>query len=225
VPPSLAALGRGLLELAFPARCPACGRPAHGGRLCDACLAQIEPTVEPSLETIDSLSFAVAKHAGPAAQCVRAFKYRRDWAAGRALALLLRERTPAEMLGWAEIICPVPLHRLRLLGRGFNQAAWLARRLDQGQDRLRARLLLRLRHTRPQARLNGQDRLANVSGAFAVNPRLAAQVDGRRVLLVDDVQTTGATLHECTMALLAAGAVQVRALTVSRAMGEIHDKP
>jgi ComF family protein len=111
-----------------------------------------------------------------------------------------------------DCLAPVPLHPRRLRERGFNQAKVLASCLDQGK--LRADLLIRLKNNRPQVGLSGRERMANVRGVFALNLRYKAE--GLRVLLVDDVWTTGATLRECARALKKAGAARVGAITLTR---------
>lgn len=196
------------------AACPVCGQPqAAGGADCPSCAV-----AAPAWDR----AWALAGHAGPVAEAVRAFKYRRAWAIGAGLGRLLAQRVPPDLLAGVDIIAPVPLHRWRLLRRGFNQAQVLARELSrrtsQGEPRPRLLpdLLLRRRHTRPQVGMSPAQRAANVAGAFAVHPRRAALPAGRRVLLVDDVLTTGATVGECARALRAAGAAWVGVVTVSR---------
>lgn len=215
---------RAVAALAFPAACPACSAKVDEGvGFCASCLEQIEPPLagDALMDHGAGLAFSgaacLAAHAGPVADCVRALKYRRDWAAGSALACLPRQGRPQEFLDWAEIVCPVPLHRQRLVSRGFNQAAWLAKRLGHGNEQMR--LLRRIRHTEPQVRLQADRRRQNVAGAFAIDPKHAGLAAGRRVLVIDDVLTTGSTLHECASALRSVGAADVRVLTVSRAKG------
>jgi len=116
-----------------------------------------------------------------------------------------------------DIIMPVPLHRTRLRHRGFNQALLLAYPLSMaGQISLCYDNLWRIRPTRPQVELSGEDRIKNVAGAFALLRPL--DVSGLSVLLVDDVFTTGATLNECADVLKIAGAATVTALTLARAL-------
>ncbi len=111
---------------------------------------------------------------------------------------------------------PVPLHPARLAERGYNQAALLgaAAARELGAP-LQPRALLRTRNTSQQARLPRAGRLENVAGAFRV--RAPALVRGRRIVLVDDVATTGATLAACVAALRESGAVSVTPLVVARA--------
>lgn len=116
-----------------------------------------------------------------------------------------------EVLGDADLVVPVPLHRARERARGFNQARELARYLGLPV----ASALSRTRSTASQADLPAAKRDANVRGAFSW--RKDASVDGAIVVLVDDVVTTGATLNACAAPLLVAGAKEVRALTAARA--------
>lgn len=114
-----------------------------------------------------------------------------------------------------DVVIPVPLHPARLAARGYNQAALLGAAVaGELAVPLVARALSRTRATPPQARLDRAARLGNVAGAFRV--RMPARVRGRRVLLIDDVSTTGATLAACAAALREAGAAEVTALVVAR---------
>ncbi len=129
-------------------------------------------------------------------------------------------RAGAELIADADLVAPVPLHRLRLLRRRFNQSAMLAQALCRSVDDRRLSflpdLLVRRRHTPSQGGLNAAQRQRNVRGAFAVNPRKAAYIQGQRVILVDDVLTTGATVSECAKVLTRAGATAVDVLTLAR---------
>jgi ComF family protein len=114
-----------------------------------------------------------------------------------------------------DVIVPVPLHPARLRRRGYNQAALLARELGRRVGLpVEERALQRVRATRSQMRLSAADRRRNVQGAFRCAD---GRVRGRRVLLLDDVCTTGATLEACADALRAGGAESVWALTLARA--------
>jgi len=126
-------------------------------------------------------------------------------------------RAAAELLHEAEAIVPVPLHRLRLLGRRYNQAAEVARPLARlsGVPYL-PDVLVRRRATETQGGKSGAHRRRNVSGAFHVPDRRKAQVEGRRILVIDDVMTTGATLEGCARALKQAGATRVDVAVLAR---------
>ncbi len=126
-------------------------------------------------------------------------------------------RAGAELVREADLIAPVPLHRWRLLRRRFNQSAVLAHALGrQAGKPVAADLLVRTRATPSQGGLNFRQRRRNVRNAFAVRRPRAASVRGRRVLLVDDVLTTGATVEACAKALLAAGASGVDVVVLAR---------
>jgi ComF family protein len=116
-----------------------------------------------------------------------------------------------------DVVIPVPLHRRRLRWRGFNQAALLSRAVaDRINCSLDVAILVRITNSPPQTSQDRSQRRQNVRGAFAVTrpDRLA----NRRVLLVDDVMTTGATLDECARTMLAAGAQVVDVFTLARAV-------
>ncbi|MFQ5958709.1 MAG: ComF family protein, partial [Alphaproteobacteria bacterium] len=119
------------------------------------------------------------------------------------------------LLADADAVTPVPLHRLRLFARRYNQAALLGRELGRiAGVPFAPDLLVRTRHTRSQAGRSRRARFENVRGAFAV--RRGEDVRGRRIVLVDDVMTTGATAGACAAVLKRAGAVRVDVLSVAR---------
>jgi ComF family protein len=190
--------------------CPRCGRefnsnpsgaPAAG---CSRCLHAAPP--------FDRVhSFAIYR--GGLRQLIHLFKYERMLPLARPLADKMR---PAlARFGPIDLVVPVPLYWTRRWARGFNQSALLARRLA-GHNKLafQPRALRRIRRTEAQAGLSDVQRVENVRGAFAAPDSLV----GRRVLLVDDVMTTGATLAAAAQALRAAGAAYVGALTLARAV-------
>ena len=128
-----------------------------------------------------------------------------------------RVRAGRALLVDADVIAPIPLHWRRLFSRRYNQAALLSAEIARLTGRPQCPdLLVRTRHTPSQGRLSPAQRRRNVRGAFAVDPRRAATVAGQRVLLVDDVMTTGATISACAKALRRAGASGVDALVLAR---------
>lgn len=165
------------------------------------------------------LAFARApfRYAGTGGALVRRFKLSGDFAAGRLLAEAIRGHCEPLPSGWRRArLVSVPLHRSRRRERGFDQAAWLAAELGRRLG-LEARpwALERTRPTLPQGDPRVTSRRGNVDGAFAVRrPRAVA---GQRLLLVDDVLTSGATARACAAVLRAAGAVDVALLTACRA--------
>jgi ComF family protein len=121
-----------------------------------------------------------------------------------------------EILGDADALVPVPLHWRRLFARRFNQAAVLAEVISQASAVPVSHAVKRVRATQQQVGLSRAERAANVQGAFRVPPGGGAAVHGRRLVLVDDVLTSGATLDTCTRALLRAGARSVDVLVFAR---------
>ena len=130
-------------------------------------------------------------------------------------------RAAQDVLEEADLITAVPLHRSRLAERGYNQAIWLAAALSRETGvTLEAGLLKRGRNTPSQGGLSARARKRNVSGAFRLPDRSAPRLAGRRVVLVDDVLTTGATVEACTQTLLRGGARSVDVVTVARVVRE-----
>lgn len=173
---------------------------------CGACLRH-PPAMEACL--------AGVTYAYPWAGLIAEFKFHGHPAWARTLAGLLRLAPGvAQALEAADIVLPVPLSRGRLRERGFDQAAWLARALDARKTR--KGVLLRLHDTSPQSRLTREERLRNLRGAFAIDPASAPQLQGRRVVLVDDVMTTGATLNAACHPLRQAGAAHITAVVFAR---------
>ena len=165
---------------------------------------------------MDAVVFAAA-YTGTAKELVHRFKYRADFAAGRLLARLLAARVVAACDGRIDLVVPVPLHRRRLGGRGFNQAALLARDVARRLGTPCAVAALeRLRHTRSLAGLHPHERGDELLGAFRV--RRPGAVAGRRLLVVDDVLTTGATAEGCCAALKQAGAAWTGVAVAARVL-------
>ncbi len=142
------------------------------------------------------------------------FEAQPGWA-GPLAALMAADPRVAALLAQADAVLPVPLAPRRLAERGYNPAWELARRLAP-RSRLRPRLLRRTRETSPQAGLEREQRRHNLAGAFAADPADAATIQGRHLLLVDDVMTSGTTLHEAALALRRAGADRVSAVVLAR---------
>ena len=147
------------------------------------------------------------------ARLVHALKYRDRHEAGALMARMMA-RAGRRLLAEADVILPVPLHRLRLWQRRFNQSAYLAQRISLlSGTPWRHDVLVRVRRTRAQVGLDEVERRRNVRNAFLIRPERAADVSARTVLLVDDVRTTGATAEACALALRQAGAARVHLLS------------
>jgi ComF family protein len=153
---------------------------------------------------------------GAARQLVGDLKYRDRLEGARSYGTWLA-RLGEGFLEEADFIVPVPLHYLRLVRRRYNQAGLLAAALARASGRpLAVDALKRSRPTPTQTGLSAADRARNVRGAFAVRPRWRDRLKGKRLVLADDVLTTGATANACTRALLSAGAAEVSVLTLAR---------
>jgi ComF family protein len=228
-----------LLAAVFPTRCPACraflARPTRGP-LCPACWRALPRHVMPLCDCGGprgasprcgrcrrgrsplGLGASLGPFEGTLRTLVHELKYRgRRRVAERLAELLLERAETARVLARDAVLVPVPLHPRRLRERGFNQAELVARALGRRAGLPTcAAALVRRKDTTSQTGLSATARRANVAGAFCVRRR--AQVDGRCVVLVDDVATTGATVRACAAALRAAGAADVRLLTVARVL-------
>lgn len=237
-----------LWQVAFPPACAACGcclGPDAESLLCRACLDGVEP-LEPALacphcasatgtrspsrpdrcghcaglpDTFRS-AFAPYRYAGTVGGLVRAMKFRGAGYLAPFLAELAWPRLEPYLVERArpEVLVPVPMHLLRELRRGFNQAEDIAVRLGGLANLPVAALALERRRARgAQVRTRGvQQRLHNLDGVFGAGPDIG-EVRGRRVLLVDDVMTTGATVAQAAAVLMAEGAAVVHVATVARA--------
>lgn len=204
-----------LLELISPSRCIGCGmegslpmtREALG--FCGGCAPLLEPLDEPVVPGVARAAFV---YGGPLADAIHRMKYRGESEVADVLG--------ARMLNAAQVyagrvdgVVPIPLHPKRLRSRGYNQSALLGRVIARGLGvPMRVDLLSRSRDTAAQVDLARVDRLANMRGAFVA----AKQVEGRGLLLLDDVTTTGATLAAASHALMARGAEEVLSFALAR---------
>jgi ComF family protein len=204
----------------LPPRCVLCGGRGTTDRLdlCSHCELALPVATMPVRNGPAPLRLSCTpwEYAHPLDHLVHLLKYRGQLAAGRVLGSLLARRIRALGLDGVVdgLLVPVPLHPARHARRGFNQSAEVARWVAAHLGRpLAPELVERVRDTPPQVGLHVGERRANVRGAF----RVAADVAGRHVIVVDDVTTTGSTLRELAEVLLAAGAVHVDAWCVARA--------
>lgn len=196
--------------------CACCGTPfeydAGDGALCAACIRR-PPVYERAR--------AVLAYDDASRSMVLGFKHGDRTEAAPAFGRWLA-RAGADLLAEADIIAPVPLHWTRFWRRRYNQSALLAQALARAARPIRGHLpvipdlLVRRRRTPPQGGLGAAGRARNVRGAFRLKPKFQGRLRGARVLLVDDVFTTGATVEACAGVLLRAGAGAVDVLTLAR---------
>ena len=219
------------LDWIYPPVCAGCGEPGY--RLCASCQAKIkwitgkkcrvcgEPMIkqqglcdncrlrQPSFTAMRNL----AEYEGVMRECIHGLKYENNQSLGDFFAEWLETLVRKE--AWSiDMVIPVPLSRQRLAERGYNQAAMLAKPLAlQLGCAYNPFGLKRIRDTRSQVGLSGEERRRNVVGAFEAVPQI---VHDKAVLVVDDVMTTGATMESCGQALFDAGAIAVFCLTLAR---------
>jgi ComF family protein len=222
------------LSRCLPQACLACGEASVDGPLCAECRAALPwndsacarcalPLPQPAAlcgrclrrPPPQGATLAPLRYAEPVDQLLTALKFGHSLAAGRALSQLLRDCADLPpLLAGVTLATAVPLHRQRLRERGYNQALELLRPLLVGRGiTLALDALQRARVTAAQTGLDAAQRRRNLRRAFTADP---ATVAGHRVLLMDDVITTGATAAEAARTLLAAGAIEVRVLAVAR---------
>lgn len=219
------------LDLLFPPLCAACNK--LGSLLCDDCLAKMPWVKEPiCLRCGRSLlhpanacgacwqeSFPLQQvraslfYREPLAGVIHKMKYGGLFALAKPLAQIMAKTWP-DWRPAPDTIIPIPLHKRRIRRRGFNQSALLAFRVGRQLNiSVNDQALQRIRHTLPQVDLSPAQRLVNVRGAFTADVN---QVEGKQILLIDDVYTTGATMSAAADALIASGARSVSAYCLAR---------
>lgn len=210
-PPLLCPTCRGELAWIRSPLCSGCGLPFVAGadHLCGDCLVN---------HFAFDLARSLWRYQPPVSDLILALKFKGQLTGIATLAGLAAESESLGQLGEPDLVLPVPLWLDRLRGRGFNQALVLAQGcFPAWRDRIRPQVLVRSRPTQPQSSLSGEQRRRNLRRAFSLADPSA--VAGRRILLVDDVFTTGSTLNECSRTLRAAGAARIEAFTLARSLG------
>ena len=183
--------------------CPRCALPTPNGETCGRCLAK-----PPHYDA----TFAAFRYDFPLDKLIQSFKYGHRLALGSYFGQQLLQRLENKA---ADTIIPLPLHPERLRERGFNQALELARPVGKAMKLpIDTTSCCRQRNTAVQADLRWRERSKNVQGAF----HCSSDLTGRRIILIDDVMTTGASLNECARTLKLHGAAEVTLLVVARAL-------
>jgi ComF family protein len=213
-----------LLELLYPPKCPFCGRLLKDGaeEICPDCRGSLPWTGSGAGAVTKGSYFSTCVsplyYRDRARQGLLRFKFRRRSSAGRCFGRLMAECVQAHITAEPDMVTYVPLSFLRLRKRGYSQSRLLAEAMAAQLGLTCLRLLRKRRHTRPLSGIRGDEqRRAVVSGAFALCRGAEERMAGKRVLLVDDVVTSGATLAECSRLLLTAGADRVYCATLCRA--------
>ena len=186
--------------------CKKCGKPGYNGT-CEDCRKQF---------TYYSVARAYGVYEGVLKECIHKLKYEGEMCLAKTLGRLMIDcLDDFPELSRCDLIVPVPLHRVRERERGYNQAYLLARVIsDYIKVNISLNNLIRARRTVPQTELSRTLRLGNVKGIFDV--RDALEFKGEKLLLIDDVFTTGSTVNECSKTLIEAGAGEVVVLTAAR---------
>lgn len=219
---TLSGLGHRLLDFIFPPICAVCEEGLPSGSetpACPACWDSFKGSeaATPSFMGTGghfTTAFSLYPFNPPFQKLIHLLKYDKKPSVGRALGTRLAEAVPESFVKGIDAVVPVPIHHTRRRERGYNQSEMIAQAFaDKRGLRMKTKALMRVRSTGTQTELNREERQKNIAGAFLCGDG----IKGLKVLLVDDVFTTGATLDECARVLKEAGAVEVRVMTAGRA--------
>lgn len=217
----------GIIDVFYPKICVGCRR--EGNYICSECqrkLIKPEPIcpmcTKPSLDGwthprcrrrlgMDRLIVGLP-YKGCVQSCLKSVKYKSSWDMIGFLCNLQRLEIDLQ----DSVLTCVPMWDQKVRERGYNQAEMIAELVAKQYMRQNYALLERIKQTRPMYRLNKQERWENVEGVFRINNQQANKLTGKRVVIVDDVWTTGATMRECARVLKTAGACEVWGITIAR---------
>lgn len=211
-----------ILNFLFPPKCPACkGYVEHNGQWCGTCLNKIlNPRQLPLDKELRQLFNGgvecLSDYEDPIKKLIADAKFEKKKYAVKALQYFVEQGIGNEELENIDIVVPVPLHQRKIKERGFNQSMlFFEERMAKAGIEM-WEVLRRVHETRPQFGLKFAERKANIKGAFAIADKAQRHlVKGKRVLLVDDIFTTGATFAECAKVLQAAGAKSIAGLVIA----------
>ena len=231
-----------LLDIVYPPQCIACGTNVHeNGTICAHCWGDINFITDPQCEMCGfpfdfevagshicagcakdppqfSKARAVFLYDDASRRMVTSFKYS-DRTENRAAYAKWMARVGADMLQDADFIVPVPLHFFKLIMRKYNQAALLAHEIAKiTGKKVIADAIIRNKYTKTQAAFSHKGRFKNINGAFEVNKKYLDILRDKKILLVDDVITTGATANECAKVLINAKVAKVELLTLAKTL-------
>lgn len=221
------------LDLVYPRRCAICEKALTAlGEigLCSFCFGAVKKSLafivhRPPEEAFFETAYAAFNYDGLIRKCIHSFKYKRRRDLAKPLSgFLIQAAKTAPFTEKSDIVIPVPLHSSRLAERGYNQSVLLAEGLSRGCGsvheggcgiKLSSENLIRIKKGADQVDLARDERLHNVNGAFRLKDPY--QIKNRKIIIVDDIMTTGATINECARVLREAGAASVN--TIVLAMG------
>lgn len=238
---AIASLVKNLVNLVYPLHCASCKKPLdpeNGSSICGHCIGLIKPNPAPYCiycgRSIDSAgcacgdclkskpafskAYSACLYEGALKELILQFKYKGKLALSGDLSGLISNflYTNPDILEGVDMITFVPIDMNRMIKRGFNQSKILAKHLSDSYGISMADCIEKTFSTKNQNELSRQERLSNLNGAFRV--KNTVDLAGLTVVIVDDVMTTGATLNECSIALIKAGAASVRCLTLARGL-------
>lgn len=206
-----------IIDLLFPPRCPLCGKITQTQDICPACRKVMPAIAAPeAVQPVgESLCAAPLWYSGPVRQALLDLKFSGERHIAQGLGQIMAECAAEHFSGQFDTVSWVPVSRKRLRRRGYDQAQLLCRSVCRHWDSQPRSLLLKVQDNPAQSGLSDRRaRLENVRGVYTAAP--GADAAGRRVLLLDDIHTTGATLSEAVRVLMQAGARQVLCLTAAR---------
>lgn len=212
----------GILNFIFPPKCIFCGKIIDGGEpgICGGCYPSLEFVKAKDLPHNHSESFSFKQNFSllfyddTVSQMIKRFKYDNHPEYAKPIAQLMAKNIDCNVLENIDCIIPVPLHKTRQKQRGFNQAELMSACLSELYNiPVYNNVLKRIKKTAPQYNLSPQQRMGNITGAFAVEN--AEIVKNKTVMLIDDIFTTGSTMDSCSKALLSHGAAAVYGMTLA----------
>lgn len=220
-----------LLSVFFPYRCHICKNSCEFGTvLCDDCKQKLIKAIHRPEEVTDTSSgfsiFTMSSYDDFTSDIIKIIKYRPSKRLAKILGEICSEKANLKnFVNKEDIVIPVPMHEKRLEERGFNQASILAESYADYVGCHFSPAVIRSRFTKPQASCNEKERISNLENAFILSPDLEKSAfKGKRLIIIDDVATTGTTLKKCVEPLMELGAKEIIALVVSHSYKKVKSE-
>lgn len=228
-----------VLELLFPSKCIICANYQTDAKVCSECWGNITFINKPccaicsaafEFETEENSicgaciqnrpnydrAISLMKYDDYSKKIIHKFKYQDQLHILEYLTTLMNNMGK-EIIKQADIIAPVPMHKYKLLKRGYNQAALLAMRIAENSNLIYLpQLLIKNKSTIAQADLNKKQRMSNIKGSFVLNSKFSTEIKGKNILIIDDVVTTSATINECAKILKKAQPAKILVLSLAK---------